>query len=207
MTLDLIVLAADKDTEQALAALLRRTQALGIRDVRHRLIVHPQKDPGCYHSGEALLRPFLGEAEHALVILDLAWEGAPSADATALEAAIVERLRPSWGDRGACVVIDPEVEAWVWSDSPHVDEVLGWRERTPSLRRWLEQEGLWAEGRAKPTDPKTAFRRALRPVKIPPSAALFGKLAERVSVRRCEDPAFARLLARLRAWFGPETLT
>ncbi len=107
---------------------------------------------------------------------------------------------PGWSD---VIVIEPEVEAWVWSDSPHVDACLGWHGRQPSLRHWLMHEGLMEPGGIKPRDPKEAFRRAVEETRTVPSSALFGKLARTVSVERCTDDAFNRFRQRLCSWFPP----
>jgi hypothetical protein len=204
VSLDLVVVVPDKDTEQAFEGLLQRHQSLGIRLIRYGVIVHPNKDPGCYKSGDQLAAAFTREATHALVVFDLAWEGAPSNDPAALERDVDARLQPLWGDQARCVVIDPELEAWVWSDSPHVEGVLGWRGRTPNLRAWLQQEGLWPAGQPKPPDPERAFRRAVRVVRLPPSASLFRQLAEKVSLQRCSDPSFSKVAGILQSWFRQE---
>ena len=47
----------------------------------------------------------------------------------------------AWDDRARAVVLVPELEAWVWNESLHVDEVAGWSNRLPGLRRWLTEEG------------------------------------------------------------------
>jgi hypothetical protein len=45
-----------------------------------------------------------------------------------IEDEVEEKLsRSGWEDRARCVVIDPELEVWVWSDSPEVDRCLGWK--------------------------------------------------------------------------------
>ncbi len=199
---DLVVVVADKDTEQALTGLLTRHESLGIHPIDFVVRVHPQKDPGCYHTGHELAATFSREAKHALVVFDRAWEGAPSTNAVDLQHEVEAGLRALWDDRCACVVIDPEVEAWVWSDSPHVADALGWRGVQPGLRDWLEAQGLWPRRHAKPPDPKAAFRRALRQVGLPPSAAVFRRLADTVGVQRCTDPSLLGLLSVLRRWFG-----
>ena len=52
--------------------------------------------------------------------------------------------RNGWEGRSKAIVIDPELEVWVWSRSPIVAEVLGWDTDIEALRRWLESEDLWA---------------------------------------------------------------
>lgn len=198
---DLIVLTADRDIEQAVAAVLARPAALRIRSFSHEVVVHPQRDPGCYTHARAMLDGFVRTHDRALVLFDRAWDGAPTNDPRALEAKVEDDLQSTWGDRCACVVIDPAIEAWVFSDSPRVDDALGWGGRTPALRPWLMSSGYWAEGQPKPHDPKAAFEAALRHVRRPNSSALFRTLGSTVSVERCVDASFARLRAILERWF------
>src|SRR6266542_2862642 len=111
---DLVCLAADKNIEAAVRGLLARPEALDIRDVTYDVFVHPRRDPGCYHEAHVFLRAFRRDYAHALVVFDRAWEGAPAQEAALLEGAVRERLgTDDWAD---VVVIDPELEVWVWSD-------------------------------------------------------------------------------------------
>jgi hypothetical protein len=200
---DLVCLVADKNMEAALGGLLGRPEALGIRPLQHDLPVHPRRDPGCFHGAAELLETFRGSHRHALVLLDRAWQGAPHETADALEAALNTRLeRAGMAGWARGVVIEPELEIWVWSDSPHVEEVLGWKGRVPTLTTWLRSEGLWPETSTKPPDPKAALERALFTARKRRSSAIYRSLATRVSVARCTDPSLGRLLAVLRSWFG-----
>ncbi|MFQ5734242.1 MAG: hypothetical protein ACE5KM_20080, partial [Planctomycetaceae bacterium] len=90
---------------------------------------------------------------------------------------------------------------WIWSESPHVDQVCGWKHRIPSLRDWLIEEGYLETHNAKPERPKEAFRHALRESQKQPSSALFKKIAEKVSFRNCKDRGFLKLINALREWF------
>jgi hypothetical protein len=202
VTYDLAVVVPDKDIEQAIRGVAARPAALGIRPIEVAVLVHPHRDPGVYRTAEQLLQPLRREASHALAVFDRAWEGAPSSDPLVLAAHVESRLHGAWGSRGRAVVIDPEVEVWVWSPSPHVDAELGWEGRNPNLREWLRARGLWASGTLKPADPKAALRAALREVRKPPSSAIFARLAARVSLERCSDPSFLALRGILRHWFG-----
>ncbi len=119
-----------------------------------------------------------------------------------LEREVEARLLSSgWADRAAAVCLDPELECWVWSDSPEVTVALGWASRQPDLRSWLAARGLWEAGTLKPADPKKAVVEALYEVRKPRSSAVYRQLAERVSLQRCSDPAFLRLCQVLRTWF------
>ena len=182
--------------------LLTRTRSLRIRPVIPFSVVHHQKDPGCFHSPQGLLAPFTREAERALVILDRAWDGVPSEDPEGLAMEVEERLRGVWEDRARCVVIDPEVEVWLWSDSPQASAALGWEKGPLRLRKRLESEGLWPRECSKPPDPKRAFDRVLGYSNMAYSSAIFRRVAERVGLERCQDPSFAKLVDILRGWFG-----
>jgi hypothetical protein len=205
VTRRLAVVVADKHIEQAVRGLLSRPEALAISPVEVEVAVHPNRDPGCFHTGHEILSAYRGSCSHALVVFDRAWEGSPPGSALDLEHEVNERLRTKWGDRSRCIVIDPEVEIWVWSASPHVARELGWADLAPGLREWLIEQDLWPANAPKPPDPKRAFDRTLRHVRQPRSSAIFRRLAERVSLTSCQDASFKRLVAALRAWFPPVT--
>ena len=113
-----------------------------------------------------------------------------------------EDLRKAgWGNRSKAVVIEPELETWVWSESPRVDEVLGWNEGTGELRNWLCERDLWPDDEAKPPDPKSALKHAMRERNLSPTAVTFKNLAEKVSIRNCKDPAFLEVRKTLQEWF------
>ena len=202
--LDLYVLVADLDQQQTMKVLLeKRGQSLRIRPPVFELTKHPQHDGGCYKSSPALLQTLQSQAAHAIVMLDREGSGADEKVAQEIEADLDSRLAESgWGDRARAVVVDPEIETWVWSQSPMVDEVLGWAGRTPGLREWLTLQGFLQAGQIKPHRPKEALRAALRQGRIKPSAALFGQLASKVGVEHCRDRSFQRLRDTLQAWFG-----
>jgi hypothetical protein len=206
--MDLVCVVADRSIEAAIEAVLGRPEAVGIRAISFETLVHPERDPGCFHEAAKLLRGYVERADHALVVLDRQWEGAPAKEASELEAMLEAGLAtigpPEWV---RAVMIQPELEAWVFSDSPHVAATLGWTESTTALRHALEAEGLWEHDRAKPDDPKRAMDWALREARLPRSSSLFRSLASRVSLQRCEDPSFRRLIELLRGWFGANNAT
>jgi hypothetical protein len=199
---DLVVLCADKKIEASIAGLLHRPEALGIGRVEFEIKVHPQRDPGCFHQAAPFLRTLRPSFMHALVIFDRAWEGAQPQEAREMTSMVQQALEPDWGDSAGVVVIDPELEVWVWSDSPHVEDVLGWRGRGPALRAWLATNGLWGGDGPKPEDPKLAVERVVREARVRWTAAACRKLAETVSVDRCSDESFRRLRNLLSRWFG-----
>jgi hypothetical protein len=201
--LDLYVLVADLDQQQALKALLdHRGSSLGIRSVRFELTKHPHHDAGCYQTSPVILQTIQSQSRHALVVLDREGCGAEERTREEIEADLDERLAESgWGNRARSIVLDPEVEIWVWTPSPHVAEVLGWAGADPPLQQWLKERGFLEEDELKPKRPKEAMRAALYHRGIKPSAALFGELARKVGLTQCQDSSFLRLREILREWF------
>jgi hypothetical protein len=199
---DLLCLVADTNMKAVVQGLLGRPDALGTRPIDFEIIVHPRRDPGCFNEAVAFLEPIRANYRHGLVMLDRAWEGAPASTAHDLRHLLLKQLEvkglETWAD---VVVLDPELEVWVFSDSPNVDVCLGWLRRQSGLRDWLQSHGLWAEGESKPKDPKQAVERALREVGKPRSSSMYRQMARDVSVKRCVDPAFQQFSTLLRHWF------
>ncbi|HXG33899.1 MAG TPA: hypothetical protein VNJ11_11075 [Bryobacteraceae bacterium] len=196
---DLICLVPDKNTEAAVEELFERHEALGMRCISAKVVVHPRRDPGVFHEGVEFVRSVQTAYQHGLLLLDAAWEGAPPDIQKQLDRELAKAGLGGWA---RAIVIAPELEAWVWSDSPRVAEALGWAGRQPALRSWLEQEGLWGAQDPKPKEPKKAVERALWQVQKPRSSAIYRTLARRVGVERCRDSAFLRLRETLQEWFG-----
>ena len=71
----------------------------------------------------------------------------------------------------------------------------------PKVREWLRSQGFTFEANGKPTRPKEALEAALRVPDLPRSSALYQAIAEKISLRRCGDEAFARLRKQLVTWF------
>lgn len=199
---DLVVVVADGGIEQAIRGMLTRPQALGIRPLNG--VEFPklkEQDGGTYARGHELAALYRDTHEHALIVFDLDWEGRPSNDPAVLEATVEGALAAEWGPRGRCVVINPELEVWVWSDSPHVATSLGWG-GMPELKQWLGTKGLWNAADLKPADPKKAYLAAIEAKRVQKSNANFHSLAETVSFTRCQDRSFRRLRDILRTWFA-----
>jgi hypothetical protein len=201
--LDLVVLSADRKIEHSIQSLIeRRAKALGIRRPMVEYVTHPNHDPGCLRSADKLLAVFRGRATHSLVVFDHEGSGREEQPREELERAVESLLEASgWKNCSAAIAIAPELEAWVWNDSPHVGAALGWRGRTP-LRAWLVREGLLAAGAAKPSRPKEAVEAVLRHARKQLSSSIYSDIAARVGLDRCVDPAFNKLRRILRAWFA-----
>lgn len=205
---DCVFLVADSTIDAVVRGFLKRDgfhQSLGCAafdfDPVHDLVVDPQRDPGVYTRGHELLRTFVTSHRRAVVILDAAWEGSPGA--AAIRNKINADLAAHWSDY-LVVVLDPEIEAWIWQDNAHVCEALG-AASYAALRDSLEAKGFWSPGETKPHMPKEAVEFALRLARKPRSAALYGQIASKVSTRNCEDQAFGLLKDQLTTWFEATT--
>ncbi len=200
---DLVVLTADKNMKFAMEGLLSRPQALALRPLSAVFYIHPESDPGCLLHADAFLRPFARRFAHAIVMFDREGCGKDTRTRAELELQVVSTLsRSGWAARAAAIVIDPELENWVFSDSPEVDAAMGWKRDFPPLRIWLEEQNFLAAGQIKPTHPKEAMEAALRRARMPRSSSIYGRLARNVSFGRCTDDAFQKLKSILQEWFS-----
>lgn len=203
---DLVVLVADKDMEFAFRGILSRFESLDITPISLDIFVHPQNDPACLKTADQYLLSFINQYRFALVAFDR--EGSGRTDnREVLESEVEQRLASfGWQDRSAVIVFEPELEVWVWSRSPNVDEILGWTNQPISLRAWLIEQNYIPEDQSKPKRPKEAMEAVLRKVKKPRSASIYLQLAQRVSLRSHTEPAFVKLQATLQKWF-PQKLS
>ena len=203
---DLIILVADRNTQFLMQGLILRHQSFNIKDLSdciNHIFVHIQRDAGCYNQCVEFLRPYSKDYHHALVIFDHEGSGQEGKSREEIEAELETNLSLSgWENRSCVIVLEPEIEAWVWSDSPHVEKILGWIERPTNLRTWLEVKGFLNENDVKPNRPKEAVEEVLREVRKPRSSSIYQQLAEKVSFRNCTDEAFIKLKQTLQTWFS-----
>ena len=108
---DLVCVVADKQIKATISGLLDRPGALGIRPITKEILLHPEHDPGCCHRPTQILLGYRQTAEHALIILDHAWDGVPATSGADLESLIEEKLgHADMADWAIPVVIEPELE-------------------------------------------------------------------------------------------------
>ena len=199
---DLVVVVADKSMEQALKGLFERPEALGIRQINADTYSHPQHDPACALRGVEFMSNFSTRYQYGLLAFDHEGSGREQTDPQELQEALNQEFsRSAWGNRARAIVLSPELEAWVWSDSPHVSRIVGWAGRGRELRGWLIEQRYLQQGETKPARPKEAFEAALYESGTPRSSSLYLQLARNVSFDRCSDVAFLELKRILQEWF------
>jgi hypothetical protein len=207
---DCIFLLADKNMEAVFTGFLTRERfylSLGIRpfafDQARDILVESGSDPGVFRRAHALLRLYRRTHRFAVVVLDNTWPGSPGVEAIQ-ETIQANMIGSGWpADCFEVIVLAPELEVWLWQDSPHLATAFRFTQHT-SLRQWLVSQGLWDTDAAKPADPKQAVERTLRTSRMPRSSAIYRQITNRISVQGCTDPAFHRLRATLQRWFPVE---
>ena len=203
---DLVVLAADKNIAESIEGILGRTDSLRIRSVTSDIVVHPQHDPGCFGQSVGILAVYQHAHSHAIVF-DRDGSGQEQFTREELESRVEEKLAANgWKNRSTVIVIDPELENWVWSRSVHVATALGWRDTTIDVREWLVDQNFLADiTQSKPAPPKEAMEAVLRHVRKARSSAIYRAIANKVSFANCDDPAFVKFRETLERWFGVRT--
>lgn len=199
--IDLVCLVADKNMSAVAQSLLERHESLEIRAIAYKVLTHPQHDPGCFGTPSGFLELYAKQARHGLVLFDHQWDGVPSGSAEDLEQDLNRRLAHLGDDWARSIVISPELEAWLFTRSPRLDDALGWAGRAPALSSELARENLWPATANKPPDPKRALKWALARVGKQTSSSIYRQIARSVGVKKCTDPSFHRFQATLQAWF------
>ena len=206
----LVFLVADKNMEFVLRGFFfgrqqwHRILGCALFDFKENDIVRAvgQNDPGLFARASELLLPIRNRYRHAVVMIDADWGGSPGS------AKIQKKMEDhfsnaGWHSENSLVLVhEPEIENWIWSDSPHTSSAMGW-ENWEQLREALETNQWLEPGSMKPSRPKEAAEWALRKKRIPRSSALYKKITAHISVNRCQDRAFRTLRETLKRWFPP----
>ena len=198
---DLFVLTADKNAQFAIEGALHRTEALGIRDISFDIRVHVGRDGGVRTTGVQTVAAIRKQYRHALMVLDFEGSGARQAAAEDLERELDQALSVMWDNRAKAIVVDPEIDVWMWGSDNVLRDILRWPSH-PQIRDWIqEQQFVVSQGTGKPLRPKEALEAVLRQCRQPRSSSLYKKISARISLSRCNDPAFLRTHETLRRWF------
>ena len=199
---DLLVLVADYNAEAAVNALLARWHAIGICELSADVFVHLHRDPGVWAESEKYLRPLQADYSFALVVMDREGSGEDTLSSEEMELRLEARLEAAgWTGRCSAVVIDPELDRWVWSVSPNVEKVIRWNDES-GMREWLRNRGFNFDEHGKPLRPKEALEAVLFHAKRVRNSNLYRDIAMKVSLLRCDDRAFVKLRTTLQDWFG-----
>lgn len=118
-------------------------------------------DPGLYTRGHELLRPYQASHRHAVVALDADWDGSPGGEA--ISEHLTARIKATgWeADRFVVIVIDPELENWIWQQNDHVARGLGFSD-SDELLADPDLRAAWPHEQAKPSSPKEILESLLQ---------------------------------------------
>src|SRR5258706_4046625 len=200
---DLIVLVADLDAEVGVKALLPRATHLGFREIDFDVIRHVHRDNGVFQQAHELLRAQSRRYRYAIAICDHHGCGREELSRNEVEARVELNLRANgWDERAAAIVIEPELEAWIWGDWSAVVKCVGWTEGPVALKSWLRDRNFLRADQPKPIRPKEALHRALRQTNRRSSSALFADIAQTADSTSCIDEAFLKFSSPLQAWFA-----
>jgi hypothetical protein len=200
---DLLVLVADQDAEFIIKTLLFRIPLVeNIMPIAFDIIRHPQRDPGVAGKAIDFVRPYINDYRFLLVIFDYEGSGKESLSVNNLESEIENLLRQNgWQERSVCIVIEPELETWLWVNEIHLHNIIDWDHET-GVYAWLAENNFkFYTNTTKPERPKEAFETILRKQRIPRSSSLYSKLAQQASYRQCTDSSFEKLITTFRNWF------
>lgn len=208
---DCVFFTADSTMKQALLGFLTRNDCfahynLGTAhfafDANEDLFSSATMDPGTYTTGEKLLKPFQKTHSRAVLMLDAEWDGSPGA--ADIRSDLTERILASgWSaDAFKVIVIDPELEAWIWQRNQRVATALKFGSVAEMVKAVQDAKIDWPDGQAKPSRPKEALEAvATRRRGIGFSSAIHKSITATVSLVGCQDAAFLELRETLQGWF------
>jgi hypothetical protein len=200
---DLLVLAADLDAELLLKSLLPKIPTIeDCQAMTFDIIRHPQRDPGVVGKTVDLVRPYIDDYRFLLVVLDHEGSGREGQSRNTLESYIENLLGLiGWQARNSCVVIEPELESWLWVNETHLHDILDWSDRS-GVYSWITEKNFQFHANSmKPVRPKEAFEAVLRKQGIPRSSSLYAMLGQKASYKQCVDPSFEKFITTIKRWF------
>jgi len=194
-------------------------------DPENDIVVHPGKDPGVWSDPQKVLFSTGKVYEKALIILDHAWEGAPPADQLIERIkTLVEKEAKLEPHRFEVILIEPELEAWIWQRNQQVVDAFGFKGNEAALWNLFEDKSLlldqdeeehrfvpanalggqppaWPMANPKPENPKGLVEALKSHCRSGPPSEIFSEISSHISVKNCGDEAFQLLRAKLREWF------
>lgn len=205
MKKDLIILVADQDTKNLLDGLLPRVHKIEkFREFTFDIKVHINRDNGVLTNGVSFLRNFLSTHCFAIAIFDFEGCGRENSQTRyAIEDNFENDLvKNGWTTSNcASIVIEPEIESWIWVKSPHLPNAIDWS-LSDNVYKWLEDNKYISVGQVKPSRPKEAFEAALRVCSVARSPSLYKAIASKASYKHCQDVSLWKLIETLRRWFS-----
>lgn len=184
---DLLVLTADKNALFLIESFLERINSGNV--FTYKVISHPGHDCGVIKKAAEFVRPFINEYNYLITIFD--YEGCgDNATIMNIENKVITLLSQNgWQDKNDCLVIDPEIDLWVWVNECYLRKISNWTS-SQSIYDFLKQNGFSFNSQNKPDRPKEAFEFLLRKQQIPRSSSLYKSLAKIANYKKCTEKSF-----------------
>lgn len=200
---DLVILVADKNMEFTLKGVLERIPAVeNIKVFDFDIYTHPEHDPGIYQNSHEFLRMLRPNYNYCMAILDHEGSGQETKSRIEIENEIEHNLSINgWDDHCCAVVISPELENWMWINSVHLRNAIGWNQEK-NIFDWLIDEGFKSKEETKPARPKESLEAALRLSNTPRSSAIYYEISRKARYLDCTDASFNKFIDIIRRWFG-----
>lgn len=160
-------------------------------------------DGGIWKHAHNNLVPFKDDYRYAVIVLDADFEPHPGAEK--LRDDITKNmLGAGWTADSFCVVvIDKELEAWLWAPNVNVAKAFGHGD-FDQMRAALAQKNLWDEGAPKPNDLKAARDLAAKLGGKKTGGPIFRGVFKGISKRACDlcqENGFIAMRTALKTWF------
>ncbi len=199
---DLIILVADLNMRECIEGLLPRfPHVLNIHSFTYDIFVHSNRDPGCRAQSPSFMKSFQNKYRFGLVIFDKEGCGREIISRNELESEVEASLSATgWIERAKVIVIEPELENWIWVKSPRLSEIINW-DNIDSLYQWLIDHKYLTNENPKPKFPKEAFEKVLYISKKRRSSSIYKQIASQVSFKGCTDQSFLKFIQCMIDWF------
>ena len=192
------MLCADSHAEAILQEVFRRSKEIGVDMERPNIHRRGGETDGWVRKyGVGTLRTQRHVYSHGLLIFDHQGCG-DRRSGPEIEAELDDQLAANWGDQAKAIVIEPEVEAWLWgmTESLHAIPKLSGAD----LNQWLRSRHPWPK---KPVDPKDHLQALFRDYRAKYCGDNFRLVAQQASLndQHCLCRSYRRFVSILRTWF------
>jgi hypothetical protein len=211
---DCLFWVADSRIKQVILGFLKRPDCFRLHnlgtspflfDENEDLFSSPTMDPGTYTTGQEFIRLYQRSHRFAVVILDSDWKGSPGAAAIRTNLSVRIESTGWTPERFRVVVIEPELEDWIWQRNQRVAGALGFESHLEMAVAVQNAGHDWPDHEPKPSRPKEAFEAvAARAKRLGKSSATHRQIVAAVTLAGCRDAAFRELRETLQGWFPLE---
>ncbi len=201
---DLFVVMEGRRDRAVMEAVLNRPYDLGIQPITYEFDL---RFSAVRTGGPDAGRERRGEFRYVICLWDHQGSGEENKPPSRVQGEVQARLnRNTLKGFSKALVIDPELEIWLWRDRTAIASILEVDENR--LTEWLND---WRQAQfPKQTVetllqqfPKEALEEVMRRAGEKPDAALYGRITAIANLQRwSKEPSFRRLCSTLRKWFA-----